>query len=278
MSISGKKRKLEEQESTSPPLKQQKCDENNKEEDDDIIEEYTMKCDIVQDYIREQETKQHDNHALILSNTYRNACKISQPLITEITKQILKYSVLSTLFQTKWCDNKEYKGNGIKLNKTKLSMYTSTCDINESCRCQDPFPNGKKSMIKFKYYRNDECCFTASFIGLHKKTTRRISYSTSPCAPDGYGMYQGPINKISYGLLECGAWIDPKIKINNLNYNDPSFGDQDIITLECDFRDNKNKKLLIYINECSKPFEKRLPYFGDNDEWFAAVGFGSGES
>eukprot|EP01084_Bolivina_argentea_P193894 332633_1 len=283
------KRPLEDAIVLEPCTKKQKIDIK-----EDEIEEFTMKCDIVQDYIKQEDINLQYNHSLIISNMYRIAIQTNKTLINHIKNFILQYSTLNELFKTEWSN--KYKGTELLLNKSNLCFYTTECDTNQSCRTNKPFQNNKKSKIKIKFYRNDECCFQASFIGVHyfnieKDGTKsdfyfKRIYNNSPFAPQQKqllhmmcGMYRGAVNKIAYGLLECGGWTDPNVDSDDIDYGMGGFANQNVITIETDFTDVKNKKLSFFINDNDKAaFEYSLPYFDKHDQWYASVGFGSGES
>ena len=256
-----------------------------------------MKCEILNDEIESNYKKQLSDHSLITSHLFRtnvniinNNFKLTLP--DGIIKIITKYSAEKE-FETQWCNN--HKGKNLYLNKNNLKVYTLMCDMNESCRVKDAFPNNTKTSVKLKFYRNDECAFCASFIGVHSKIPsfgrgrgRSVKndnnnsnilryYNHSPLAPTmDCEMYTGAINNISYGVLECGGVTKPYC-FSELDFDDGlPFRDESVIEICADFSDIKNKKIVL--KRGKDTYEIKLPYKSENDEWFAAVGFGSGES
>eukprot|EP00485_Elphidium_margaritaceum_P024943 CAMPEP_0202713630 /NCGR_PEP_ID=MMETSP1385-20130828/57130_1 /ASSEMBLY_ACC=CAM_ASM_000861 /TAXON_ID=933848 /ORGANISM="Elphidium margaritaceum" /LENGTH=301 /DNA_ID=CAMNT_0049374047 /DNA_START=31 /DNA_END=936 /DNA_ORIENTATION=- len=291
--VAANKRALEDSEALLPPLKKPKLqletvpatklldeDQNDDNSAIDVPSEYTIRCEIVHDDIDKADmAKLRDEHLLVLSNLYRTECETDQPLIEELQQHILQYSTFNPML---W--STEFKGRNLCLNASKRVLFATECDVNESCRSQEPFPKGKISRISFQYHRNDECCFQASFIGVHcvgmSRFANRNMYSHSPLAPTTEGtMYRGAINRISYGILECGGWVDPNTTgDDDIDYG-VSFSDGDVIVMEADFTNDKQKKLRFFLNDKEQPLmEKTLRYFGSEEMWYPAVGFGSGES
>ena len=260
-----------------------------------------MKCEILNDEIESNYKKQLSDNSLITSHLFRtNVNTISKnfkllvTLPNGIIKIITKYSAEKE-FETQWCNN--HKGKYLHLNKNNLKVYTLNCNINQSCRVKNAFPNNKKTSIKFKFYRNDKCKYCTSFIGVHSKIASfgfvgrgrgrgrgsienilPYYYNHSPKAPtmsDGLlVLYRGPINNISYGVMECGGVTKPG-RWAHFDYDDGlKFVDQSIIQICADFIDVKNKKIVLKRDKDT--YQIDLPCQSENDEWFAAVGFGSG--